>query len=311
MPQKHGILRRIARRLGIGRLLAETRLMKLYGPRAYWRWAKNRSSLLPLIGRAAPLVTGNAATTEVHMLVHHAKARDGVWAAYSFARQAQRPIQLVIHDDGSLTDEDCAEFYKVLPNARIIHRAEADQRIAEPLARYPLLRSLRERNVLMLKLTDVFLLSHAEHIVYIDSDVLTFRCPCEVLNGEIRYSVDVDNSYALPWDTLHAEYPATAWRCNSGVFSVPQAAISFARLEQAVQNLGLLNEPVSRFVEQTLFAIEFGILNAKPLPATYAICPAQPETGMATAHYCGNGPGGALFYTSGLPWMTKALRLLW
>jgi len=84
------------------------------------------------------------------------------------------PVQLVIHEDGSLTTDDRNKLAIELPGLRILDRIVADQIMAERLARYPNALAFRKGSVWGLKLLDV-VLAEPGLCFYLDSDIRFFR----------------------------------------------------------------------------------------------------------------------------------------
>jgi hypothetical protein len=91
----------------------------------------------------------------------------------SLARLSHDPMHLVVHDDGSLTDQDVARIEDELP-ATVLRRHQADERMADLLRRHPKCAGYRRDSVWALKLLDLALLEEGD-IAYADSDVLFFR----------------------------------------------------------------------------------------------------------------------------------------
>jgi hypothetical protein len=84
------------------------------------------------------------------------------------------PVQVVIHEDGSLSPEDREKLAIGLPGSRILDRHVADEQMAEHLAAYPNARAFRESSVWGLKLLDV-VLAEPGLCFYLDSDIRFFR----------------------------------------------------------------------------------------------------------------------------------------
>ena len=91
----------------------------------------------------------------------------------SVMRLSADPVQLVIHEDGSLTPEDREKLAKALPGSRIFDRQMADDIMAERLSAYPNARAFREGSVWGLKLLDV-VLAEPGLCFYLDSDIRFF-----------------------------------------------------------------------------------------------------------------------------------------
>lgn len=85
------------------------------------------------------------------------------------------PIRLRLHGDGSWTDDDRAALRASFPGSRFVERAEADERMADELARHPALAAFRRRNPLALKLLDAVSWTDGDRVAFVDSDVLFVR----------------------------------------------------------------------------------------------------------------------------------------
>jgi hypothetical protein len=115
-----------------------------------------------------------AAPVPVRTLLGH---RDVELAAHCLATMVHcsaDPVQLVIHEDGSLTAADAIRLGEALPGARIIRRNEADARMREKLAHHPQAQMFRETSVWGLKLLDMALCEPGD-CYYLDSDIRFFR----------------------------------------------------------------------------------------------------------------------------------------
>jgi hypothetical protein len=84
-------------------------------------------------------------------------------------------VSLVVHEDGTLTDEDVEKLKGAFPLQQLVRRRDADEAMREALDRYPACSRMRSENTLMLKLFDVALMSSDVDIRYCDTDVLFFR----------------------------------------------------------------------------------------------------------------------------------------
>jgi hypothetical protein len=92
----------------------------------------------------------------------------------SAMRLSADPVQVVIHEDGSLSPEDREKLARGLPGSRILDRSVADEIMSERLAAYPNARAFREGSVWGLKLLDVVLVEPGL-CFYLDSDIRFFR----------------------------------------------------------------------------------------------------------------------------------------
>ena len=121
-----------------------------------------------------------AAQAAVHSVTSHHHLRMYLTAIKSLLRYCD-DVAVVVHDDGTLDDQDASLVAEHLPDATLIERKTADQRMEGVLARYPHCRYLRRRVVNSLELFDNMLLAPAARVVNMNSDVLFLREPAELI----------------------------------------------------------------------------------------------------------------------------------
>jgi len=141
----------------------------------------------------------------------------------SLLRYSAQPLQLRIHDDGTLTPDDLARLGQGLSCPEIVPRNEADARVEEVLARRPALQAFRRGNPLALKLIDVVVHAGVDDLAYCDSDVLFLRPfsglfqPRQPEAGAIFLS-DRQNAYSVrSWHLLRHRRLVLPCRINTGV----------------------------------------------------------------------------------------------
>ncbi len=80
---------------------------------------------------------------EVHNLVCHRDISIALTCLTSLLATSQEKLQIFVHDDGSLTDEDQTLIRAQLPNSTLMSRDQADRELAIVLDRLPTLRQAR------------------------------------------------------------------------------------------------------------------------------------------------------------------------
>jgi len=297
-------------RIGAGKLWLRIRSLRYaFAPwklRASFAKAKH----LGAIARAMPILAGEG-EIEIHMLLHHKRVWEGLWALYSFANLAGQPFRMVIHDDGSLTGNDRNLIQDVFPSLNIIGKMESGEALERHFLEKGLARclNLRRRLVLARKLFDSVFLSRSEWIILMDSDVLFYHKPVEILQPYNFYSVDNGYRYsfsASEMDELLGR--KTIGRCNSGLIRIRRGQVDFEQIERWLSHPGFWTTVGSAnyFAEQTLWAMVLTLAEARPLPETYRICAPEPEK-FTYGHYCGGGYWASLYYTRGLPYLRQRI----
>lgn len=155
----------------------------------------------------------------------------------SLLRYSADPIELILHDDGSIGSDEKARLEAALPGASIISKTEANDVVLPALKDFPRLRAFRERNPTGQKLVDVGLLAGSD-IIQCDSDVLflrpfrgLFRWPGHDI--DCVHLLDIADAFCLkPWQLgdlrlLH--------RFNSGLMMIRRQCFDIARMEALVR----------------------------------------------------------------------------
>jgi hypothetical protein len=311
-------VRRGARRLGVGRALLKVHALRALTLRGAIEVFRARTRDLPRILSASPLAAHDG-RVEIHMLLHHQRILEGVWALYSFAFFAGEPCQVFVHSDGSLTSADVALLQRVLPGAHVISREAADERVESRLGQRGLSQSLRFRNSLIfaLKLIDPFFFGRHPTFFLLDSDVLFFQRPEELLNDFTGsdgieppnlYSPDNGTRYCLAPDTLRN---LLGRECvpffNPGVVRANRSVLDLARIESYLHRPEFWSSE-SRphyYGELTLWAMQLTTSGAHRLPPSYAITPPLEGPLPTSGHFCGGGYPATWFYTRAIPHLAR------
>jgi len=230
----------------------------------------------------------------VHMLTGKNDWLLAAWALASFFHFTEQTWNVVIHDDGTLPDEARTTLKELFKTARIISRDEADTRMDRVLAPFPLCHDYRNKHPLGLKIFDVAQFVEGERFILLDSDVLFFSYPREIMNwvgdgAECWFNEDIEDSALITADSAWADLQVPLWpRVNSGLCLLAKGAIDLEFCERALGETSILKGHVWR-VEQTLFALcasRYG--KGGLLPKTYEVSLAWQATSDAVArHYVG------------------------
>ncbi len=217
-------------------------------------------------------------SVSVHFLVSSRTWHAGVLAAMSFEFFTQRRWNLFFHEDGSVDKESRKKIEKILKGVHFISRAQSEEVVKPRLNAYPHCQSLRQEHNLFLKFFDLPAFASGERMILLDSDVIFFKKPQEILNWvdtnsqECWYNKDTTEKYCIPRYEIEPALGIKLWPSfNSGLILMPLAAISLPLAEQLV---GLFKASAHHppFFEQTLYALMASVWNrGGALPATYEI----------------------------------------
>ena len=131
----------------------------------------------------------------VRTLIGHNQVEVGLRCLPSLIHFSSEPVKLLLHDDGTLTDDDCEALIASLSGAEILSRDEADATVVPLLKRHPKCLAYRQRQPLALKLIDMPLIQ-SEELAYCDSDVLFQTAYGAVLHAGAEDSGDLHAGYS-------------------------------------------------------------------------------------------------------------------
>ena len=183
------------------------------------------------------------------------------WMLASWEHATGRKWNIVLHEDGTLTEEMSKLLAGLFPGLTMIWKRDADRQIELELKGMPHCLEYRSRHPLAQKIFDVPLLCRSERFVLLDSDVLFFRRPDRVLawvddgKEECYFNEDVGEASVVAADQALECFNIRLWpRVNSGLCLVYRQAIEPGFCEQCMARTGMLQGVLWR-VEQTLFAL--------------------------------------------------------
>lgn len=216
-----------------------------------------------------------------------------MWALKTFYHFSKRRYGLCIHDDGSVPSHARDTLRRHFPEARYIDRPTADTHVPRMLKDFPRCAALRRDNQLATKLFDFAVYLDLPRMLLIDSDVIFFSEPTELLrriedpaylknslNGDLAsaYTVEPDAvKQALGFDLLP--------RINSGYGLIHKASLRNDWFEEFLALPGI----VGHFwrIEQTLYALASSRFGCELLPPEYDVRVEGTCDGLPSRHYIG------------------------
>lgn len=273
--------------LSLGSLLLRFRSALRTGARAaYWR-----DCVRPRILRTPPIVTEDPAC-EVHVLTSAKDWLDLTWALKSFYRYSHRSYALCIHDDGTLPDLALRTLATHFPAARIISRKQADAEVLPSLAAFPCCLNFRRTNLLAPKVFDFPFYLRSERMLLLDSDVVFFAEPVELLrrieDAEYRKNAvngDVASAYTVTSEAAAQAGVALLERFNSGLGLIHKQSLRLDWLEEFLALPGVLGHFWR--IEQTLFALCSSRFGTELLPPEYDVHLTGSVGNSPARHYVG------------------------
>jgi len=219
------------------------------------------------------------ATVPVHVLTCGKDWRLTAWALASFFHYSELAWPVVIHDDGTLDDDGRAMLESLFDGCRIIRRAEADAVMTKLLRPFPFCADYRMVTPHALKIFDVPHFAENERLIVLDSDVLFFSHPREVVDWasgrntrECWFIEDAKESALITASEAREELGVKLWnRVNSGLALMQKGALDLDFCDRALALTSLLRGNAET-IAQTLFALcASRVGKGGLLPKTYEV----------------------------------------
>ncbi len=274
----------------LGKLLYKYKQRFRHGFRTAWY----RDVVRPRILKTAPIVAGDISVCEIHVLTSEADWLNLVWALKSFYRASGKKYGLCIHDDGTLTDEIRDTLSRHFPTARILNRQESEKKVIAELESYPLCKEFRLSNHLSPKVFDFRHHLQADRMFLLDSDVLFFKEPTELLRRieDPQYqknSVNADVASAYTVDPAVVKQRCGVdliSRFNSGLGVIHRDSLQLEWIEEFLALPGILGHFWR--IEQTLFALCSSRFGVELLPNDYDVFLNGQVHDKPSRHYVGS-----------------------
>ena len=254
--------------------------------------------------------TAEEGPIEVRVLTWRKDYINLLWALKSFYKTAKVDYPLYIHD-GGLFPEHKILLKDHFPNAYIIDKEYADNVVNSYFDKNNLQRSkeYRNSNIATVKLWDYFIMSSAERIISIDSDIVFFKSPKQIIDPQATknyYNEDLQFAYSMSVEDINKNFHiALPPKVNSGLFNVSRDIFNASQIETWLENKELFSN--KWVTEQTLHAMlsathkdGLALLDSRYVVST--------TRGIAPDTICKHYPGffRPLFFQEGLPIFYKS-----
>lgn len=203
----------------------------------------------------------NTQTYSVHLMCGRLDLDQLFWCLASWYRVVAEYPQVYIHDDSTLTRQQYAQINRLLPQAKIIdYQSATEQARNKWLTDFPLLQAARNnsRDTRPVQLIDPYFIGQSDYVMIMDTDILWFQPPIELLEYMREYRMPVfwqnaspcpfffENGESLREDLLHH---------NGGLIFYQKRDFDLSLLEEFLQRRGRTQE---RFRNQPAYAYVLG-----------------------------------------------------
>mgnify|MGYP001561184148 FL=1 len=252
---------------------------------------------------------------EIHMLCQKKDSDMLAWSLMSFINTSGVCPKVVVHDDGSFDQNATDKLEHKFPELKVLSLKKANELINNMTGLSPKLLEHREHgHKLIYKLVDIFLLSRSEKIMVLDSDILFFNRPEEILKF-INEDADCDSlisrhdgtyNLMLPPDYLskYGIFKNEADYMNSGIILYKKNKIGTDKLSEYFENT--LRKPGDYFVEMAGWGCLIAQTNFKFLTKESYIVKGRPEINTVAKHF--TGPRRHEFYIYGIGMVKSMIK---
>jgi hypothetical protein len=244
----------------------------------------------------------------LHLLSGGDQFRMGLWALASFFQSTGRNWRVVWHDDGTVPlDRLSGALRKMRVEHEIIPRAEADAAVLNSLKGLPLCTRHRSRLSVGMKLYDFLHYSRGESFLMLDTDIIFFNRPDEILQwvdgprNSCWFQRDAAEANLIDSTSCQRLFGFPLWpKVNVGVCCIPGGVINLLETERFLREARLFDLPDIWTMEQTLYALHASqIGRGGTLPETYELSLSPFRSPDAVCrHYVGKVR--ELFYLEGV-----------
>jgi hypothetical protein len=227
--------------------------------------ASNRLRLWSRILDTPPVATDpvtESAAVEIHVLTYRRDYLSALWALKSFYHYSGVSYPLTIHVQGRETSRMMARLRAHFPRATLITQTEADSSTEQWLVErgYSRLLAARRTSMMMMKLIDFIIACQATHLLAIDSDVIFFRRPDQMLIATNKplpgdlYMHDAASSYNISENRALKELGIDLVpRVNCGIMLFPRDIQRLGRCEDYLAHPDVAQP--NGLIEQTMHAL--------------------------------------------------------
>jgi len=275
--------------MSIGGLYLRFQQWKQHGMRVVWYRDVVRKRIL----RTRPVTGLNDTSCEAHVMTSGQDWLNLMWALKTFYHFSKRRYALCIHDDGTVPPHGRSAMRHHFPDARYIERSAAAAHVLPLLEPYPRSLVFRRTNHLAPKVFDFAVYLNAPRMFLLDSDVLFFSEPTELLRriddpGYRKNSVNADIASAY---TVEPEVVKAAMgfdligRFNSGYGLIHKESMRLDWFEEFLALPGIIGHFWR--IEQTLYALCSSRIGCELLPPEYDVRLTGTCEGLPSRHYIG------------------------
>ena len=227
-----------------------------------------------------------------------AGARDwrmAAWTLASWLHFTECGGEIVIHDDGTLTDEAAASLARIFSTTGIIRRTEADATLLPVVGAFPFCETFRADDPLAIKVLDTHYFSTADQFIVLSSGVLFFSYPHEIIGwadapeDECWFTEALEEAALVTPVEARDELDVKVWpRVGDGIWMISKSAFDLDFIDAALARTSILHGSLEHAASTLAMLCAARSGRGGLLPARYEVSRHRSAAGDAVArHYTG------------------------
>lgn len=252
----------------------------------------------------------------VHVLAGAEQFHMALWMLATFTHQTKRNWEIMLHDDGSLPANAAKAAAQMGLQVRHITKSETEDAISTALRTYPTCQRHFAAFFMAQKFYGPLVFSKSEKHFVLDTDILYFSFPAELMqwvdspSREMWFNRDLSETCQLPAETCRDRLGFEPWKeVNAGLSCIHNPSVRLRDTEKFLTEIERCHTADQWMLEQTLYALHASQNNAGGLlPPSYelSLAASRRPDGICR-HYV--GAVRDLFYTEGIRDVAKQLDL--
>lgn len=212
----------------------------------------------------------HSSSIEMHNIISHEVVPYYIMMVKSFQYFSRIKVPVVAHEDGSLTEADCALLERQLPDIRILRFDATTARMEKVLKDYPMLLKYRLKDhmnkINLISTVDIPFFSKSKEVFYIDGDIVFFNKPTQICEwfldkkkrNRILYTEDAVNGFALSKKQCEDFFGVGFLsKFNMGILCYSKRILDLEFLNEYFSVLHKLGKDDAMLRDQTYFMILF------------------------------------------------------
>lgn len=203
---------------------------------------------------------------EIHSTINSDSVSYYIVMVLSLWHYSGYKIPIITHDDGTLSSDDIDLLVSKIPGIKIIRLHEADLRVFKKISRYPLVTACRlapKYKHHLINLIDIFLFASTDKIIYVDSDILFYSYPTELIqwvqskmSDTIVFLNDCDSVY-----TINEQMCKKYFHCgyipkfNMGILGIYKKYFDLDKIENFLKIIKRIGSLQKLYRDQTYWMI--------------------------------------------------------